>query len=293
MVQRTRKVKKAPIERVKKKPVKKEPKIRDEEMLGDPVIEDTDMKAPDAEVTDFRKYLNVYKFNCVLPGSGETVHFKPITAAHFKKLLTVNTDKLDAMTDAIYGLFQDLLIDYDIDNMLIKDRPYVTLEIRKQTKGSDYSFQFNCPKCKSQSIINIDLDKAKVTKKPLDVDPEVVLDENITVFMKYLQIADEKEIFKHLDESSKVNDLAAESELALWMLAASIEYIKTPDGKQRPSLLEKKYFVENIPNFLYDKILAWHDEFDFGVDMEIQAKCKNKDCQHTEKVDASPDNFFL
>jgi len=290
MVQRTRKVK-GPIQRVEKKPVKQPEKIQ--ETLGDPVIEEEEIEeAPEAEVTDFRKYLNVYKFSCTLPGSGETVKFKPITAAHFKRLVTVDTTKIEDMTDAIYGLLQDLLIDYNIDNLYIKDRAYLTLEIRKQTKGSNYQFQYNCTECNSQNIISIDLDKVKITSMPEDVNPIVKLDENISVSMRHLKISDEKEIFKILGAADdKTSDLVAESELAMWMLAASIEQIITPDGKQRPDLINKKYFVENIPTFLYEKILEWHDIYDFGVDMEIEIKCKS--CQHTEEIDTSPDNFFL
>ena len=36
---------------------------------------------------DFRKYLNVYEFETTLPGTGDTVKFKPMTTGQLKKML--------------------------------------------------------------------------------------------------------------------------------------------------------------------------------------------------------------
>jgi hypothetical protein len=280
MVQK-RKVK-TPIRRVKKGETTE--KVI-QETLGEPRIEDEKENAPQTQVPDFKKYLNVYTFDTVLPGSGQKIVFKPVTAADFKKLLTVNTDNIASLSTAVYELFQDIIIsDFDIDELYIKDRPFLALEIRRKTKGSEYNLQFTCPKCKSQTLHNINLDNVEITYPPEKLNPVVKLDDNLTVSLRYLTVKDEKEVFKRVEDLN-------ESEMALWLLASSIDTVTTPDGEQNVKLVDKKYLIENIPSFLYDKILEWHTKNDFGVNLESEIKCTG--CQHTEKVDVSPDSFFF
>ena len=96
---------------------------------------------------DFRNYLNVYEFNTTLPGSGEEVTFRPITTGQLKKLL-IYENETDPMV--IEGALDDLISscivneDFNINDLYLQDRFFLLVEIRKKSKGENYSFQYNC-----------------------------------------------------------------------------------------------------------------------------------------------------
>jgi hypothetical protein len=99
---------------------------------------------------DITQFLNVYEFDCILPGSGQQVKFKPVTTGQMKKMLAYeqSDDPLD-IEQALDGLITDCVVspDFDINKLYLQDRFYLLLQIRKHSKGDRYEFQWNCPAC--------------------------------------------------------------------------------------------------------------------------------------------------
>lgn len=118
-------------------------------------------------MSDFKKYLNNFVFETVLPGSGKTIKFHPITTGQIKKLLLYEASD---DPETIEGILDELISecvtteDFDIGDLYLQDRFYLLVEIRRATKGSYYQFQTICSKCESQSQQNIDLGELPLKK---------------------------------------------------------------------------------------------------------------------------------
>jgi hypothetical protein len=119
---------------------------------------------------------------------------------------------------------------------------------------------------------------------PVQMNPIVILDDNLSVQMDYVKIKDEQEILDMGMES--------ETELLLSVIAVSIKAIISPEGSQdNLSLQDRIYFTDNIPQQLYRKLTKWHDDNHFGVDMNKNLKCVHCGKESDQKMDA--DNFFF
>jgi Zn finger protein HypA/HybF involved in hydrogenase expression len=275
----------SPIQKVKKVATPPQPEILEE------VVEERT-----EGFKDFRDYLNVFEFNCILPGSGQHIKFKPITVAALKKVLSYDGDTGNA--EVITAMFDDLFRvcvlndDFDPHDLLVFDRYTLLLEIRKKTKGEKSEFEFSCPKCKSQSVQEIDYDDIPILPVPDEIDYIVNLTPDIDVSMKYITRADELEVFdivKHNTKGMTENEREAES--ALFMEAMAINEIITPQGVQEGvNIFDKKYLLEQLPQPLYDKIGNWHEENKFGPDLEIKIKCPH--CKEEMEQTITNLNFF-
>jgi len=242
----------------------------------------------------FLDYLNIYEFETVLPGSGETVKFKPLTTGQLKKLLIYeNETNIMVQEDALDELIGSCVIseNFDIDNLYLQDRFFLLMEIRKKTKGEKFDFTYKCPKCESQILNSINLDDLKVTKIPEDIDNSLALTDHIGISLRHIKRKDFKTISKYIDIKDKT-ELQINSEIQTALFAAGIEAIATQDGVEEDiSLVNKMYLVDNVPTSAFELIKKWYEDNDFGLDMVISASCSN--CGHKEITDVPMGNFFL
>jgi phage FluMu protein Com len=235
---------------------------------------------------DFRKYLNIYEFDVKLP-SGVKLKIKPINAGQLKKFMTsIKTETVKELSEAMYEMISSSIVneDFDIGDVFLNDRPALILELRKVSKGSEFQFEYKCPKCKSQSLITEDLNNSKIIKMPKKINPIVKLDDNLSVRMDFVKIKDEQAILDF--------GLKTEAELLLSIIAISVKSIITPEGEQDDlPLADKIYFTDNIPQPMYEKLTQWHDQFHFGVDMKRKIKCVH--CKEESDFTLDADNFFF
>ena len=170
------------------------PKVQ---MVNKKVKEQKEPKVvPEIVKPDFRKYLNNYEFDVVLP-SGVKLKIKPINAGQLKKFMTsIKSETIKELSEAMYEMISSSIVneDFDIDDVFLNDRPALILELRKISKGSQFQFEYKCPKCKSQSLITEDLNDVKLIPMPTKINPLVVLDENLSVQMDFVKISDERAI---------------------------------------------------------------------------------------------------
>jgi DNA-directed RNA polymerase subunit RPC12/RpoP len=251
------------------------------------VIEKVETKTvKTVEKPDYRKYLNVYEFDVELP-SGIKLKLKPINAGQLKKFMTSIKDEesVQELSQAMYEMIKSCIVgDFDMGEIYLNDRPALILELRKISKGAEFKFEYKCPECKSQSIITENLNNITVLPMPVQMNPIVILDDNLSVQMDYVKIKDEQEILDMGMES--------ETELLLSVIAVSIKAIISPEGSQdNLSLQDRIYFTDNIPQQLYRKLTKWHDDNHFGVDMNKNLKCVHCGKESDQKMDA--DNFFF
>jgi len=87
----------------------------------------------------FLDHVNSYEFTCELPGSGETVAFKPVSTGQIKKLLTFeNETNYVVQEQALDDLLSSSVLSegFDVGDLYIYDRLFLLLELRKKTEAA-------------------------------------------------------------------------------------------------------------------------------------------------------------
>jgi hypothetical protein len=242
----------------------------------------------------FKDYLNVYEFECELPGTGEKILYKPITTSQIKKLLVYeNENNPIKIEEAFDELIKSCVISpkFNIDEIFLEDRYFLLIELRKASKGSVYEFKFSCPKCKSDNLFGVDMDGFKVTKRPKKVDGKMPLSEEISLFITHITRGQQKAAYKDIDAKLPLKQLQAE--MALNSVAASISEIETPDGLEKDlKFKDQKYIMDNLSFNIFDDIKKWYDENDFGIDLSYDVKCTHCDFKSKKELLRIDSNFF-
>jgi len=247
-------------------------------------------------MSNYKDLLNIYDFSCKLPGSGEKVQFKPVTTSQLKRLL-IYEDEDDPMIieDALDEIITTSVIseDFDIDKLILQDRFYLLLDIRKKTKGNSYTFTYTCPKCKSQSMQSINLNELPVNTIPEDIDPFIRVNNKMKLRLDYLTRGEQKEINQLIKADKSIDsDIKRIAELSILHHASGIKEVKAgKDNIDNLPLTEKKYIVENVPSAIYAQIKEWFADNDFGVEFEFEIKCNS--CDFNEKRAIPMENFFF
>lgn len=109
---------------------------------------------------DFRSLLNPYVFETKLPGTGEVIKIKPITTRQLKRALLYETvDDVGKIEEALDEIITECVVTpgFDIDKIYLQDRFFLLVELRKITKGNNYTFQVICQDCSGQFMQTVDL----------------------------------------------------------------------------------------------------------------------------------------
>jgi len=243
----------------------------------------------------FYDYVNVYEFTTELPGNKQEVKFKPVNTGELKKLLTYeNETNLIIQEQALDDLISSSVLseDFNIDDLYLEDRFFLLVELRKKSKGEVLEFSLTCPKCKSQTLNRVDLNKLPV--KPLDPNANTVVDlgSGIKVHLRRLKRKHQKSevkpsmIHEHLSPTQK------QAELQILYNACAIEKIETEGGiDENLKITDKKYLLENIPTGEYEKIRNKVDELSFGVDLSYKINCRKCGFEWETAIPIQ-DNFF-
>lgn len=272
-------------------------------------------------MSDFKNYLNTFVFDTVLPGSGEVIKFKPITTGQLKNMLLYQ-DVDDAMKieEALDQLITECVTseNFDINNLTLQDRFFLLVEIRKCSKGNNYSFQIKCPSCESQSIININLNNLTVTKskaflkddkidlvstsvkkskkevkedKSIIFDPFVTLENKLKIELSFPTRGMQKKAFELFDDDKKLTEVQRNIEMLSYVQAMSIKSITTPDGDVNTSFEDALYLLNNIRQMDQEKITEWFNNNEFGLDFSFSQKCPH--CGTESKRDIPLEDFFF
>lgn len=267
-------------------------------------------------MSDFKNYLNTFVFDTVLPGSGETIKFKPITTGQLKNMLLYeNIDEPHKIEEALDQLIQECVVneDFNVDDLYLQDRFFLLVEIRKSSKGNTYSFQLKCSSCDSQSIINIDLNDLIVKKfKGNEQQNETLISVNkknknkviedsfndiielenkLKLQLQFPTRGMQKEIFNRLYNNKKITDIQRNVELITNLQAISIKSIILPDGETFDNYHDRLYLSNNIRQIDQDKITDWLSQNDFGLDFTFTQKCSH--CGKEIKRDIPLEDFFF
>ena len=83
---------------------------------------------------DFKDYLNVFEFDCVLPGTGQKVKFKPLTIGNIKQIASYSEEEPSSgtLTNMFDEIFRNSVITEDFDplSIYLQDRYFIINDLR-------------------------------------------------------------------------------------------------------------------------------------------------------------------
>lgn len=254
----------------------------------------SDNKPKKKNTFDIQNVLNAYEFDTVLPGSRRTIRFRPITTGEMKRLLSFEGEEnpkvvAKVMNDLISNCILDE--DFEVEEMFLKDRPYLMLQMRMKTKGNKFNATYECEKCGLENVVVADLSKFEV--KTIDfssVDPTISISDELELEMRFLKVGDEIEAYNVI--KGDYTKTKTQAEMVIAMYANSINSVTAGNEiYENLNIIDKIHFVENLPSMVYEKITEWHDTYDYGMDTSYKHKCLK--CGKETNIDMSPDNFFF
>jgi len=244
----------------------------------------------------FMDFVNVYDFTCVLPGSGETIQFKPVSTGQIKKLLTYEKETNYVMQEqALDDLITSSILteQFNIDDLYIYDRLFLLVELRKKTKGEMLEFQVTCPECNSQSLNKVNLDILEIKQLDASIDTTVTLgDGKIKVYLKHMTRGDQKRDIKPHFFPKNLTDMQRAYAFQVLFHACAIDKIETPNGiDENLTIKDRMYFIEQIPMNEMEKIKNKIEEMGFGWKLENKVKCLHCSFEYNELIPIQ-NNFF-
>lgn len=230
--------------------------------------------------------LNVYEFEEKLPGSKRLIKFKPITPAQLKIFLqNENVKDPEQLENIIDRVINGSVVsdDFDVDNLYIQDRIFLFLCMRIRSKGNILEINKTCKKCGSQYSSSIDLTHIDCKELSDDVDYTIKINKNLSIEMQLLKRKDMKDIYAYIRKNKYKDEKERDINIAFVAYAASIKSISF-DGKVNEdlSLEDKSYFLNNIAENIFDIIVKWNDDNDFGIKISFEDICPH--CGYTEQV---------
>lgn len=243
----------------------------------------------------FYDFVNVYDFNCELPGSNETIQFKPVTTGQLKKLLTYeNETNYVVQEQALDDLIMSSVLSegFNIDELYIYDRLYLLIEIRKKTKGEFLEYQLTCPKCNSQSLNKVNLDNLEIKKLDKEKSTIVELNSGIKIHLKHMKRQDQKMDIKPQLFTKGMTETQQGYAFQVAFHACAIDKIETPNGiDENIPMKDRIYFIENIPMGEMEKIKDELDAMAFGWDLQNKINCRHCGFEQVEDIPIQ-NNFF-
>lgn len=239
---------------------------------------------------DLRNLVDNYDFPCTLP-SGIELKIRPITTAKMKRILAYENEK-DSLVieEALDDLIKSCVVneDFNLDDLYLQDRFFLLIELRKISKGVNYTFNFNCPVCKVENIKTVVLSELEVT--PYGVENNIVeftdkIKFDVSFPTRGNQLTAAKTVPKTLGESERLADIG------MLMYAQCINRVLVDDNEVEASLEDKLYLLNNVPTSSFDTFKKWFSDNDFGVNFEFEARCMSGD--FTRKTEIPLEGFFV
>jgi len=242
----------------------------------------------------FYDFVNVYDFTCELPGSKQTIQFKPVTTGQIKKLLTYeNETNYVVQEQALDELISSSVLTdgFDIREQYIYDRMFLLIEIRKKTKGEVIESKVTCSSCNSQFLNRTNLDTLEVIQ--LENKDNVVINlDKVKVHLRHMKRKHQIEDIKPQLFPKNMTEHQIAYMFQVAFQACAIDKIETPNGMdENISMKDRMYFIEQMPMGLMEKIKNTIDDMAFGIKLENKVKCVHCGADHSYEVPIQQ-NFF-
>ena len=173
----------------------------------------------------------------------------------------------------------------DVGSMLSGDGNALLVAVRVTGYGAAYVSDVQCPKCSTQSELEVDLSALPI--KELGIEPvepgknefEVrVPVSGALVRFKFMTIADEESILRD-EEAKKKRNIFVDS----LVTARHLRSLVSVNGRTEPGLLAK--FAQHMPAGDSAFLRRHVSENEPGIDMSADFECKNPECGEISRVE--------
>jgi len=224
------------------------------------------------------QFLNQYNTEVDLPSVGQKVTIKPITTGQMKKILSYEGSNDNF---AIENILDDVIngcvttADFKVDSLTLQDRFDLLINIRKITKGNDYTFTIKCPDCKTELINHVNIDELKSVPFPTKMNTKVELSENLSVHLSHVTRGIQKEAVRLVKKQKNLNDDQQIAEIGTYIYALAITKFDTPAGEISDASTEnKKELLDNLSEKVFNNITKWYTDHDYGITFQYKPKCR-------------------
>ena len=238
----------------------------------------------------------VPEYELEIPSSKLKVKYRPFLVKEEKiLLLALESEKQDNIVNAIKHIIETCVYsETNVNEMPTFDLEYIFLQLRAKSKGEVIELKYECPKCKTELPININIDDIQVTFQDKHTK-KIELDTNLGVVMKYPTIELQNKITQ-TDESEKTSDV----ENIFTMVTACIDYIYDNENTyplKDHTEKEVDDFINSLTDAHFQKLSGFFDTMPV-IKHEFQIKCtkkkKDKTCSYKETQTLSGlQSFFV
>ena len=207
-----------------------------------------------------------------LPDPASPVSVRPMTFEDEKAIATIK--KSDRM-DPINYLLAKCVNNLNISELLLMDKLYLLYKIREVSYGTGYKAIIACPKCTSESEVNIDISKLLINEIPDDLtDPRKI---HLPTIKKDATVR-----FPRLKEEKHLNFLE-NKKVQFW------RFIEDIDGHKDKKIIAK--VLEKLPIVDMHCIIGEITKTEYGMDSKINYICGECDGETVVDIPIG-DNFF-
>ena len=238
----------------------------------------------------------VPEYELEIPSSKLKVKYRPFLVKEEKiLLLALESEKQDNIISAIKNIIETCVYsETNVNEMPTFDLEYIFLQLRAKSKGEVIELKYECPKCKTELPININIDDIQVTFQDKHTK-KIELDTNLGVVMKYPTIELQNKITQTA-EGEKTSDV----ENIFTMVTACIDYIYDNENTyplKDHTEKEVDDFIDSLTDAHFQKLSGFFDTMPV-IKHEFQIKCtkkkKDKTCSYKETQTLSGlQSFFV
>ena len=182
---------------------------------------------------------------------------------------------------------------FNIDEISLQDRFNLLISIRKITKGNEFVFHINCPKCETELIVNIEIDELEDKPYPSSIEPKIELTDNMSVDLAMITRGMQKQAVSLVKKQKGLTDDQKVAEIATNVYALGMIAFDTPAGQiSDASIDDKRDLLDNLSESVYVKINEWYDRYNYGIEFKYSKQCVSCDWE-TVDTDIPLSGFFF
>lgn len=194
------------------------------------------------------------------------LHISKILASCVLSLSTSDGEKLETPVSSV------------VDKLLTTDRYFLMVQIRRESLGDKYVFQFKCRKCEKSTAYTQDLSELEVTyAKDPRMEYDIVLPTEQKAVVKLPNGLDEKKVY---DIVKNHGDTLATSMIGLTLKTLNEKPV-TSDDLMNLCVRDSNFITERL------------EEFSSGIDEKLQFECPDCGEQYEEPLPVGGIDFFI
>ena len=239
----------------------------------------------------------VPQYTLTIPSTKKEVKYRPFLVKEEKiLLLAMESEKPEEIIEATKTIINNCVYgDINVEEMPTFDVEYIFLQLRGKAKGEVLDLKYNCPKCKQEILVDINIDDIAI-KRNEEHTKDVKITEELGVMMKYPNLSLQTKIAQEHEKP--------EVERLFETMTACIDYIydkETTYPTKDHTEKEMTDFLESLTDSQFQKIAKFFETspiLKHNVELHCKHKVKGKgkekkECGYKEKITLEGLNSFF